>query len=76
MPLIGTFYPPGGVEEFRSELLARIQEHDGDGPLFLAGLINAWNWTPSDVVALVQGLPEDVEVLLADEFFDLFAQTA
>ncbi|MGP9843119.1 GxGYxYP domain-containing protein [Brachybacterium sp. 107] len=76
VPLIGTFYPPGGVEEFRSELLARIQEHDGDGPLFLAGLINAWNWTPSDVVALVQGLPEDVEVLLADEFFDLFAQTA
>lgn len=76
VPLIGTFYPPGGVEEFRTELLARIQEHGGDGPLFLAGLINAWNWTPSDVVELVQSLPEEVEVVLADEFFDLFAQTA
>ena len=76
VPLIGTFYPAGGVDTFRTALEKRIEEHDGDGPLFVAGLINAWSWTPADVVSLVSELPDGVEVVLADEFFDLFAQTA
>jgi len=70
------FYPPGGVDVFREALLEKIAEHDGQGPLFISGLINAWSWTPSDVVALVESLPAEVEVLLADEFLDLFARTA
>lgn len=76
VPLIGMFYPPGGVDVFREALLEKIAEHDGQGPLFISGLINAWSWTPSDVVALVESLPAEVEVLLADEFLDLFARTA
>ena len=76
VPLIGNFYPPGGVEIDRDELLAKIEADDTDGPLFISGLINAWSWTPSDVVTLVESLPEGIEVLLADEFFDLFARTA
>lgn len=75
VPLIGTFYPSGGVEQFRTGLLERIGAHEG-GPLFIAGLITAWNWTPSDVVELVEALPENVEVVLADEFFDLYSQLA
>lgn len=76
VPLIGNFYPPGGVDVYREELLAKIERERGDGPLFISGLINAWGWTPSDVVTLVESLPEDIEVLLADEFFDLFARTS
>lgn len=76
VPLIGTFYPSGGVEDFRTGLQARIQELDDRGPHFITGLINAWNWTPTDVVALVESLPENVEVVLADEFFDLFSRTS
>jgi hypothetical protein len=76
VPLIGNFYPAGGVDVYREELLAKIERERGDGPLFISGLINAWGWTPSDIVELVESLPEDVEVLLADEFFDLFARTA
>jgi hypothetical protein len=91
VPLIGTFYPAGGVDTYREQLLAKIEEARGTGgadgkgsadgkdsaggPLFIAGLINAWSWTPSDVKELVESLPEDVEVVLADEFFDLFART-
>lgn len=76
VPLIGTLYPSGGVEEYHTAITDRIAAHEGDAPLFLAGLINAWSWTPTDVRDLVDSLPEDVEVVLADEFFDLFAQTA
>lgn len=76
VPLIGTLYPSGGVEEYRTAITDRIDAHQGDEPLFLAGLINAWSWTPTDVRDLVTSLPEGVEVVLADEFFDLFAQTA
>ncbi|MEE1651473.1 GxGYxYP domain-containing protein [Brachybacterium sp. J144] len=76
VPLIGILYPAGSVDVYVNAILERIEAHDGNGPLFLAGLINAWSWTPSDVVALVEALPSDVEVLLADEFFDLFARTA
>ncbi|UVY83955.1 hypothetical protein NLU66_17380 [Brachybacterium sp. NBEC-018] len=76
VPLIGMFYPPGGVDVFRTALLERIEEHGGKGPLFIAGLINAWSWTPSHVLELVSDLPGEVEVVLADEFFDLFSRTA
>lgn len=76
VPLIGMFYPPGGVDVLRAALLEKIQEHGGKGPLFIAGLINAWSWTPSHVLELVSDLPDEVEVVLADEFFDLFSRTA
>ncbi|PWH07504.1 hypothetical protein DEO23_02425 [Brachybacterium endophyticum] len=76
VPLIGTFYPAGGVETYLEALTEKIETEGGDGPLFIAGLINAWNWTPADVKTLVESLPGDVEVLLADEFFDLFARSA
>lgn len=32
VPLIGNFYPPGGVDVYREELLAKIERERGDGP--------------------------------------------
>jgi hypothetical protein len=76
VPLIGNLYPTGGVDEYLAGIEEKIATDGGDGPLFISGLINAWSWTPSDVVDLVDKLPDGVEVVLADEFFDLFAKTA
>ncbi|MEU1090840.1 hypothetical protein ABZ401_29165 [Streptomyces sp. NPDC005892] len=42
----------------------------GSGPLFIAGAVNAWSWTPSDAAELVESLDDRIEVVRSDAFFD------
>lgn len=69
IPVVGTFAPVGGVADYKTALLAHVDGWSTDAPHFVAGAINAWSWTPADVVTLVESLPETFEVVLADEFF-------
>jgi hypothetical protein len=75
IPVIGNFSPAGNPADYKSALLSHIEAAGSDRPLFIAGSINAWSWTPSDVATLVTSLPDTITVVLADEFFDLFAQS-
>ncbi len=75
IPVIGTFAPVGGAADYKTALLAYVAGWSSDAPHFVAGAINAWSWTPTDVVTLVESLPETFEVVLADEFFRLLLAT-
>ncbi|HEY8790266.1 MAG TPA: hypothetical protein VIM10_14185 [Actinopolymorphaceae bacterium] len=71
IPVVGTFAPVGGAADYKTALLAHVDGWSTDAPHFVAGAINAWSWTPTDVVTLVESLPDELEVVLADEFFRL-----
>ncbi|GAA1577805.1 hypothetical protein GCM10009789_34100 [Kribbella sancticallisti] len=71
LPVIGNFSPPGKAAEYKAALDAHIAEWDGKSPLFIAGAINAWSWTPSDVADLAKLLTAPYELLLGNTFFDL-----
>jgi hypothetical protein len=71
IPVIGTFAPVGDVADYKAALLDHVDGWSSDAPHFVAGAINAWSWTPTDVVNLVESLPAEFEVVLADEFFRL-----
>ncbi|WP_392674635.1 GxGYxYP domain-containing protein [Streptomyces sp. LN785] len=72
VPLVGNFMPPGGnAASYRVALLEHVQHWDGTVPLFVAGAVNAWQWTPSDIAELVGTLPDPFEVVRGDTFFDL-----
>ncbi len=73
IPVIGSFAPVGDPADYKTALLAYVDGWTTDAPHFVAGAINAWSWTPSDVVTLVESLPATFEVILADEFFSLLA---
>lgn len=73
--VIGNFSPSGKATEYKASLLDYIESAGSDRPLFIAGSINAWSWSPTDVVELVNSLPDTITVVLADEFFDLFARS-
>jgi hypothetical protein len=71
IPVIGTFAPVGGAADYKAALLEHVAGWSTDAPHFVAGGINAWSWTPTDIVTLVESLPANFEVVLADEFFRL-----
>jgi len=71
IPVIGNFSPPGKAAEYKAALDAHIADWDGKAPLFIAGAINAWSWTPTDVAQLAKLLAEPYELLLGNAFFDL-----
>ncbi|MEU4232679.1 GxGYxYP domain-containing protein [Nonomuraea sp. NPDC026600] len=71
IPLIGNFSPQGKAPEYRDTLLKHIEGWDGKSPLFIAGAINAWNWTPSDVAELGALLTNPFEIVRGDTFFKL-----
>ncbi|MGW2836631.1 GxGYxYP domain-containing protein [Streptomyces sp. NPDC001493] len=71
LPVIGNFFPQGKAAEYRDGLLKHIEGWDGTAPLFVAGAINAWSWTPSDAAELVALLGPPFEVVRGDTFFDL-----
>lgn len=43
--------------------MKHIEGWDGSGPLFIAGAVNAWNWTPSDIAELGGLLTDPFEVV-------------
>ncbi len=71
IPVIGNFSPPGKAAEYKAALDAHIADWDGKAPLFIAGAINAWSWTPADVAQLAELLSSPYELLLGNAFFDL-----
>jgi hypothetical protein len=71
LPIIGNFSPPGKAAEYKAALDAHIADWDGSKPLFIAGGINAWSWTPSDVAELALLLKDPYELVLGNTFFDL-----
>ncbi|WP_020387514.1 GxGYxYP domain-containing protein [Kribbella catacumbae] len=71
IPVIGNFSPPGKAAEYKAALDAHIATWDGKAPLFIAGGINAWSWTPTDVAQLAKLLTAPYELLLGNAFFDL-----
>lgn len=75
LPIIGNFGAPGRAAEYKAALDAHIEGWDGKSPLFIAGGINAWNWTPSDVAELAKLLTAPYELLLGNTFFDLLNRT-
>jgi hypothetical protein len=71
LPIIGNFSPPGKAVEYKAALDAHIADWDGASPLFVAGAINAWSWTPSDIAELAPLLKDPYELVLGNTFFDL-----
>ncbi|MFC9948438.1 GxGYxYP domain-containing protein [Streptomyces pratensis] len=76
MPVIGNFFPQGKAAEYRDGLLKHIESWDGTGPLFVAGAVNAWSWTPSDIAELGNLLADPFEIVRGDTFFDLVNRAA
>ncbi|MFG2589536.1 GxGYxYP domain-containing protein [Streptomyces sp. NPDC048438] len=71
IPVVGNFFPQGKAVEYRDALLRHIEGWDRAAPLFIAGAVNAWSWTPSDIAELCDLLGEPFEVVRGDTFFDL-----
>ncbi|SEK87527.1 GxGYxY sequence motif-containing protein [Pseudoxanthomonas sp. GM95] len=73
LPVIGNFSQPGSAAEYKQALDAHVGDWDGLSPFFIAAGINAWNWTPQDIVELAARLAEDdrYRIVLADTFFNL-----
>jgi hypothetical protein len=71
LPVIGNFFPQGKAAEYRDGLLKHIKDWDGGSPLFIAGAVNAWSWTPGDVAELGELLGDPFEIVRGDVFFDL-----
>jgi hypothetical protein len=74
IPVIGNFYPVGPPADYHQALLQHTADWDGRSPAFIAGAINAWNWTPTDVAELAGLLDERFEVVRGDVFFALLAR--
>lgn len=63
LAVIGNYWPQGDAAEYRDGLMKHIEGWDGSGPLFIAGAVNAWNWTPSDIAELGGLLTDPFEVV-------------
>ncbi|ADB33417.1 hypothetical protein Kfla_4384 [Kribbella flavida DSM 17836] len=70
LPVIGNFSPPGKAAEYKAALDAHTAAWTGDAPLFVAGAVNAWSWTPTDVAQLAELLTGKYELVLGNVFFD------
>ncbi|PWS51603.1 hypothetical protein DLE01_10995 [Streptomyces sp. FT05W] len=71
LPVIGNLFPQGKAAEYRDGLLRHIDGWDGTAPLFVAGAVNAWSWTPADIAELCDLLGDPFQVVRGDTFFDL-----
>jgi len=78
LPVIGNYSKPGNPAEYKQALDAHVGDWDGQAPFFIAAGINAWNWTPHDIVALAALVANDdrYRIVLADTFFDLLRRAA
>lgn len=74
IPVIGNFYPVGPPADYHQALLRHTADRDSGTPAFVAGAINAWDWTPSDVAELAGLLDDRFELVRGDAFFDLLAR--
>ncbi|WP_329126184.1 GxGYxYP domain-containing protein [Streptomyces sp. NBC_01465] len=75
LQVIGNFSPQGDAAEYHAALVRHIEGWDGAGPLFVAGAVNAWNWTPDDIAELGELLGDPFELVRGDTFFELLGRT-
>ncbi|TWD84862.1 GxGYxY motif-containing protein [Kribbella amoyensis] len=75
LPIIGNFSPPGKAAEYKAALDAHTKDWTGDAPVFIAGGVNAWSWTPTDVAELAKLLTGNYVLVLGNVFFDLLNRT-
>ncbi|MFI5694256.1 GxGYxYP domain-containing protein [Kribbella sp. NPDC051586] len=71
VPVTGGWGAPGKAVEFKAALDQRIASWDGASPLFISGLIGAWNWAPADMAELAPLLTDPYELVLGNTFYDL-----
>ncbi|MEV0096809.1 GxGYxYP domain-containing protein [Streptomyces sp. NPDC050738] len=76
LPVIGNFSPQGGAAEYHAALLKHIEGWDSAGPLFIAGAVNAWNWTPDNIAELGELLGDPFELVRGDTFFELLGRAS
>jgi hypothetical protein len=65
----------GAVSDGQTALANALQSWDGKSPLFVAIGVLAWNLMPTDVNTLVESLGSQFQVVRADVFFELLAQS-
>jgi hypothetical protein len=70
-----TSAPSGDAVEDKASSLDDIEAAGTHRPWLVAGCINAWSWSPTDLVESVDSLPGQITVVVADHCFDLFARS-
>lgn len=75
IPLIGNLMPNGDPDDYLERIKGYVADQGSGRPVFIAVAVNAWSMTPSGLKTLVASMPGGYEVVLADEFFDLFGRS-
>lgn len=75
MPVVGDYARFADVADYRENLFEHVADWDGSAPRFVACAIQAWQWTPAEVVELADALDDRFEVVRGDVFFDLIRRT-
>lgn len=75
LPVVADFARFADVEDYHNGLYQHVADWDGAAPKFVACGVQAWNWSPTEVAALVRSLDDRFVVLRGDVFFDLLGKT-
>lgn len=75
LPVVADFARFADVEDYHDGLYQHVADWDASAPRFVACGVQAWNWSPTEVAALVRSLDDRFVVLRGDVFFDLLGRT-
>jgi hypothetical protein len=75
LPVVGDFARFAGVDDYYENLLAHVADWDGSAPRFVACAIQAWQWTPTQIVQLAERLDDRFELVRGDVFFALIHES-
>jgi hypothetical protein len=73
--VIGDFTRFADVADYRDGLNVHVSDWDGSSPRFVAGALQAWSWTPTQVKELANALDDRFEIVPGDVFFRLIRET-
>jgi hypothetical protein len=73
--VIGDFTRFADVADYRDGLNVHASDWDGSSPRFVAGALQAWSWTPTQVKELANALDDRFEIVPGDVFFRLIRET-
>lgn len=71
LPVIGDYARFADVADYRDNLNEHVSDWDGSSPRFVAGALQAWNWTPTQVKEFANSLDDRFEIVTGDIFFRL-----
>lgn len=74
LPVIGDFARFADVPDYLDGLNEHVADWDGDSPRFVAGALQAWNWTPTQVKEFANALDDRFEIVPGDVFFRLIRE--